>query len=204
MITGYILIWSRLISMVVGLVGEAPNDTQSLQNLLERFYHTIRFEILLNDIHGSQLDSQKTKRFLRSEYESKKPDIVIFIRDLDALENDAVQLEIRKQYFRDSNTIVNKKGIFLLNIFEIEALLLADIDCFNKIYKSNLFKILDPMKIEEPKEFLKLATKKTIASYNESHNPNLFSELNLNTLIDNCRYFSDFISRFNLLINKVN
>ncbi len=144
----------------------------------------------------------KTKRFLRSEYESKKPDIVIFIRDLDALQNDVVQLEIRKQYFRDSNAVVNKKGIYLLNIFEIEALLLADIDCFNKVYDSNLLKVSDPMQIEEPKEYLKLATRKRIYAYNESHNPDLFSHLNFDTLIADCKYFSNFINRFNTLLDK--
>ncbi|RYY06953.1 MAG: DUF4276 family protein [Sphingobacteriaceae bacterium] len=128
--------------------------------------------------------------------------MVIFIRDLDALENDTVQLEIRKQYFRDSNTVVNKKGIYLLNIFEIEALLLADIDCINKVYNSNLSRISDPMKIEEPKEYIKLATKKMISAYNESHNPNLFSQLNFDTLIANCKYFSNFIDRFNILLEN--
>ncbi len=189
--------------MIVGLVGEAPNDTQSFKNLLEKFYKNISFEQLLNDVHGSQIDSQKTKRFLRNEYELKKPEIVIFIRDLDALENDVVQLEIRKQYFRDFNTVVNKKGIYLLNVFEIEALLIADIDCFNRVYNVNLLKVPDPTKIKEPKEFLTLATKKTVASYNESHNPSLFNELNFNTLMDNCKYFSDFIYRFNGFIEKI-
>lgn len=188
--------------MIVGLVGEAPNDTQSIKNLLGKFYQSISFESLLKDIHGSQIESQKTKRFLRSEYELKKPDIVVFIRDLDALENDAVQLELRKQYFRDFNTVVDRKGIYLLNIFEIEALILADIDCFNRIYKTAVSKIVDPMKVKEPKEFLKLATKKTVASYNESRNPNLFSELNLDVLLTNCRYFSAFIQEFNILIAK--
>lgn len=177
---------------VVGLVGEAPNDTKSLKNLLPKKYREIDFKVFLNNIRGSQLDQQKTKTWLRKEYEIEKPDIVIFIRDLDALENDVEQLEIRRKYFRESNSVVNYKGIYLLNIFEIEALLLADINCFNGIYQTDILEIADPMKIEQPKEFLKLATQKASKQFNESHNPEIFDLLNFDLLKDNCRYFDAF------------
>ncbi len=181
--------------MIVGLVGEAPNDTQSIKNLLQNFYRNIIFEPLLKDIHGSQIESQKTKRFLRSEYELKKPDLIIFIRDLDGLENNLKQLEIRKQYFQDFNSVVDKRGVYLLNVFEIEALILADVNCFNKIYKSNISGIADPMKVEQPKEFLKLKTRKALKQFNESHNPEIFSELDFHVVKSNCRYFNTFVKK---------
>lgn len=179
--------------MLVALVGEAPNDTLSIKNILGKVYQNITFESFLDDIHGSQIESQKTKRFLRIEYELKKPDLIIFIRDLDTLENNAVQLELRKQYFRDFNTVVDKKGIYLLNIFEIEALILADIACFNKIYESNVSAVIAPMKVEQPKEFLKLATRKSVKQFNESHNSDIFNSLDFDIVKANCRYFDAFI-----------
>ncbi len=189
--------------MIVGLVGEAPNDTQSIKNLLQKFYQNISFELLLNDIHGSQIESQKTKRFLRSEYELKKPDIIIFIRDLDALENDVKQLEVRKQYFRDFNSVVDKKGIYLLNIFEIEALILADVDCFNKIYELNIAVVIDPMQVEQPKEFLKSESRKSAKQFNESHNPDIFNLLNFDTVKANCKYFDAFIKNLDKEIQAI-
>jgi len=181
--------------MIVGLVGEAPNDTQSIKNLLEKNFHECDFKFLLNNITGSQLDEQKTKHLLRKEYRFEKPDIVIFIRDLDALENNAKQIEIRKQYFRDFNSVVDKKGVYLLNIFEIEALILADVDCFNRIYKSNISGIVDPMNVEQPKEFLKLKTRRAAKQFNESHNPEIFNLLEYKVVKKHCRYFNDFIKK---------
>ena len=54
------------------------------------------------------------------EYRLKKPDIVIFIRDLDGLKNNSTQVTLRKQYFTDFNSVVNRNGILLLHIYEIE------------------------------------------------------------------------------------
>ena len=38
--------------------------------------------------------------------------------------------------------ILNKKGIHLLHIYEIEALILADIETFNKIYKTKMKSVM--------------------------------------------------------------
>lgn len=177
----------------IGLVGEAPNDTQSVQNLLEKRYSSPNYEycFLLNRFNGSQLDSQKTKRFLRIEYETKNPDIVIFIRDLDSVLPNKKQLDSRKAYFTSSNSVVDKKGIFLLHIYEIEALILADIETFNKIYNCEIPIVKNPMEIEEPKEFLRARAKE----YNESDNPEVFLEMNFDNVFK-CEYFENFITRF--------
>lgn len=78
--------------MTIGLVGEAPNDTNAIKNLLSKQYSipNYYFYPILDHIHGTQLDNPKTKRLLRIEYEFKKPDIVIFIRDLDGTLNNRV------------------------------------------------------------------------------------------------------------------
>ncbi len=182
--------------MKIGLVGEAPNDTQSIQNILIKKFSEFNYVFMLDRINGSNLDSQKTKRFLRIEYESKKPDIVIFIRDLDALIEDKAQILKRKTYFSDFNSVVDKKGIFLLHIYEIEALILADTEVFNDVYNVKLPFVENPMNVNEPKEFLKRFS----SNYNESHNADIFSKLSFDKLID-VKSFGEFIYKFSKLVS---
>ncbi len=186
--------------MRIGLVGEAPNDTDALENLLKNKFRSPEFEYcsLLDRINGSLLDNQKTKRFLRIEYEDKKPDIVIFIRDLDSLLPNPTKLKERKFYFSSSNSVVDKKGIFLLNIFEIEALILADIETFNGLYETAIETVSDPMAIPEPKEFLKEFSNK----YCESDNPDVFFQLDFDKM-SNCKYFTIFITKFEKAISSL-
>ena len=180
--------------MKVGLVGEAPNDTRAIQNLLSKHYHHVDFVTLLNNIHGSWLDHKKTiSRSLRIEYEELCPDVIIFIRDLDGLENDNKAKRKRQEIFSYSNRIVDKTGIHLLNIFEIEALILADIDVFNNRYGCELSGFVDPMLLPMPKEVLIVGSK---GKYNESHNPEIFQLLNFDIVKSNCRYFAGFIKKF--------
>ncbi len=176
----------------IGLIGEAPNDTYAIQNLLnQRLNGEVEFEVMIKNIRGSMLDNQKTKHRLRKNYERLKPDLIIFIRDLDGLENEVEKLKIRKDYFSNFNSVVNKKGLFLLNVFEIEAIILADINTFNEYYNCEVVFTGDPMMQEEPKKFIMSKTK-----YKESDCPELFRELEFNTVIDNCRYFKKFYSDF--------
>lgn len=183
--------------MRIGLVGEAPNDTESMKNLLIKRYPIEKFNFfsMLQIINGSSLDSQKTKRFLRIEFEQQKPDVVIFIRDLDASLKNREKLYERKNYFTSSNKVVNKKGIPLLHIQEIEALILTDVDIFNKKYGTSISEVENVMEIKEPKEFLKFASKK----YNESHNSDIFKLLNFNKAL-NCLYFERFIKNLDKIL----
>jgi len=187
---------SRL-DMKIGLVGEAPNDTSAIQNLLSRKYLDVDFVTLLDRIHGSMLDNKKAiSRLLRIEYESHTPDVIIFIRDLDALETDREAKRKRKEVFSASNSIVDKKGIFLLNIYELEAIILADINSFNNYYGTEIPGYADPMKVVMPKEVLIEATTSLNNRFIVSHTPHLFSLLNFEIVKQNCRYFSMFIRRF--------
>ncbi len=183
--------------MKIGLVGEAPNDIQSIKNLLLKKYTDKKYDFIfiLQRINGSNLDSQKTKRFLRIEFERQKPDVIIFIRDLDSILPNKTKLYERKNYFTSSNSVVNKKGIHLLHIYEIEALILADIETFNKIYKTKIPKINNVMNVNEPKEFLKMASNK----YSESHNSDIFHKLDFNKVLE-CMYFEKFIKNLDKIM----
>jgi hypothetical protein len=175
--------------MLIGLVGEDPNDTDSIRNLLSKKYD-FSYVTMLNNINGSLLDNPKTKRLLRIECETKNPDVVIFIRDLDGTVNNRRNETFvkRKEYFSSSNSVVDKKGVLLLNIYEIEALILADIETFNKYFNVSVAFTGDPMLQEEPKEFLRLHCKK----YTESKNPAIFDLLCFDTVHKNCQYFQVF------------
>lgn len=184
--------------MRVGLVGEAPNDTSAIGDLISKRFSDFTFFPMLNRINGSSLDSQKIKRFLRIEFEDKNPDVIIFIRDLDSILPNKEKLLERKKYFSESNSVVDNKGIFLLNIYEIEALILADINTFNNLFGTNINLNTDVMTIKEPKEFLKAFTNK----YNESKNVEIFNQLEFNIVYDNCQYFNQFIKKFENLIKS--
>lgn len=181
----------------IGLVGEAPNDTESIKLLMEKKYDSgFDFFFMLERMNGSNLDAQKTKRFLRIEYESKKPEIVIFIRDLDSVLPNKAMLDERKLYFTNSNSVVDKKGVYLLHIYEIEALILSDIEVFNEIYNSSLALVDDPMQVEEPKEYLREKERK----YNESHNADIFKKIRFEKAME-CKYFEEFISKFEKMVS---
>lgn len=183
--------------MKIGLVGEAPNDTQSIKNLLEKRYSPMdyNFVFMLQISNGSHLDSTKTKRILEIEYKIQKPDYIIFIRDLDSILPNKHKKDDRKEYFRTSNKRINGKGIFLLNIYEIEALILTDVATFNAKYGSKLEEVEDVMKIEEPKEYLKKASKK----YSESHNADIFKLIDFDKTL-NCDYFKQFIKKLDNIL----
>lgn len=185
--------------MKIGLVGEAPNDTNAIQNLLSKRYSSPDFIFypLLNNIHGSDLDNQRAKNQLRIEYQITKPDIVIFIRDADGTVKNKSAIRNRKKYFSDFNSVVNKKGIFLLNIFEIEALIIADIEAFNRFFNCELKYEGDPMEVEHPKEDLRNKCHR----FNESFNPEIFRQLTFETVRKNCRYFHQFIIKFEKRMN---
>ncbi|MHC5353962.1 hypothetical protein ACYSNX_07235 [Myroides sp. LJL115] len=120
------------------------------------------------------------------------PDVVIFIRDLDGIISDKDQISTRKNYFSDNNSVVDKKGIYLLNIYELEALLLADINTLNSFFNTSLAKVPDVMAIDEPKEYLRSRCPK----YTITQNAELCALLDFNTLEENCLYFKRFIVKF--------
>lgn len=189
--------------MVVGLVGEAPTDTKAIEVLLFKKYDNITFIELLRNINGAQLENQKTKQSLRLECNFHKPNIVIFIRDLDGLLSKEYRSQIlqRQNYYKEfrGSTQIKDKTIFLLNIWEIEALILADINAFNKYYKCNIKFNENPMKIVEPKEFLKLSHKK----YSESDNKDIFLYSDFDKIYNNCSYFKSFINEFDEIVSKL-
>lgn len=179
--------------ILVGLVGESPHDTMAVANLLGNKYPGfVSFITLTPDIRGGMLEDQPTKHILRKQYQKHQPTIVIFIRDLDGLEKNNTQLDQRKKYYAEFRSIVDKQSLYLLNIYALEALLLADIETFNQHYSTSVDYAGDPMHMEKPEVFLK---EQSQYKYKESHTPELFQKLDFNKL-RNVRYFERFINEF--------
>lgn len=104
-----------------------------------------------------------------------------------------------KANFREVNKILEGKGLFLLNIYELEALLLSDIDSFNSHFSCTAEYNADPMLQHEPKEVLMELTKDCKYPYKESDTKELFKTVNFDKLLSNCRYFREFVSSFEKL-----
>ncbi|KIO78534.1 hypothetical protein TH53_03245 [Pedobacter lusitanus] len=117
----------------VGLVGEDPNDTSSLKILLNKKYSGhVHFQPLLKRIKGHQLDSVKTKRAVGLEMSEHKCNFILFIRDLDGLHTQKDLIKAKNDWFSSLDQVCGNQNIFLLNIWELEAMIFGDIETFNK------------------------------------------------------------------------
>lgn len=178
--------------MKIALVGESPTDTDSVIKLLTKKWSSgFSYLTLLNNMNGSVLDNPKTKHLLRAQFQFEKPDLVIFIRDLDSIEPNRKKRLERLQYFRTNNKIVAERGVFLLCVFEIEALLLADREGLENFFNVKIGLTKRPEEIQHPKEFIKNKCK----DYFEGLNSEIFETLSFNKVCDHPS-FHEFIVEF--------
>ena len=183
--------------MKIGLIGEDPNDTDSLKNLLlQKHTGAFHFMQLLRNKRGHQLDNARIEAALKIEFERKSPDYIVFIRDADGLPSQYEKVEKVNKWFQKLNTTVQGKGILLMNIYELEAMILADIQTFNKLYGVKINFKANPMYKVEPKEFLIEKTSKGNKQYSESHCPEIFRRLNFDVVIENCDFFKALYDGF--------
>lgn len=179
----------------IALVAESQNDAKSLENLLKQSYRGLLFTHIAKSRKGSQLDSNKLKSELRAEFSVGAFKYWIFIRDLDDFKTNSEKIQVKSKWFDELNQITKNKGIFLLNIYELEALILSDIECFNRIFRTRIKYKGDPMNCKEPKEFLMKKTKNIPKKYRESDCPQIFEKLDIKTVAKNCKYFKEFLAK---------
>lgn len=186
----------------IGLIGEDPNDTLSIRNLLlKRYPDQISFKQLIRNKKGFQLNNPRVRNALQIEFDRYKPHHVLFIRDADGIITETAKIKKAHEWFNILNPVVKNKGLLLINIYELEALILADIKSFNKEYGTTITYTQNVMYQKEPKEYLMGKTSKNRKVYRESDCPELFSKLNYNTLTANCKYFKDFDDYFRAALN---
>jgi len=182
--------------MKIGLFGESPYDIDAICNLLTKPYAgRFSFVKLLRRITSEDLGSLgKMKRILKLEISSRTDvSAVIVVLDLDSDAQDEEALRKKKTWFQKLNNFFPQHGLLLLNIYELEALILADIDSFNRLFRVNVKFKGDPMAQKDPKEFLEHKTSHSQRKFTVSDNPEVFSHLNFEQVKQKCRYFKSFI-----------
>jgi hypothetical protein len=184
----------------VGVIGEDPYDTLSVINLLSRKYTQVRYKQLGKKYTGCQLDSEKFFKNIDAEIDDSIQ-VIICTRDLDAFISQKDKVSERDSWFARLNVILKKRGIFLLNVYELEALIIADIATFNHNYYTEFNFTGDPARHQEPKETLMSLTRKNKKQYKLSHCPEIFRHLNIDTIEKNCLYFKEFLARFSAAIS---
>ena len=171
-------------AVLVGLLGESPNDTASVQALLsQRYGDRVQFVVLSPEVTGDNLEDPKSQVAIRINYRLTKPDLVIVTRDLDApATNRAKQLK-RKEFFNRLNRGLEGRGIFLLNVQAMEALILAHTAVFNAYYNCACAQPADPMEVADPVAFLKRATPAGRPRYDEGHCAILLAAVDYDTVV---------------------
>ncbi len=184
----------------VGLIGESPNDTKSFQNLFARRYPGVfDFFSLVKNRTGGQLDDikedSKTLRDIRYNYQFEKPDFVVLIRDSDALESETDKFNDRLQRLFALGNAVTHNAVYLLCVWEMETLLLADLDTVNNMFGTSL---VYPGAAEPPDPMLKVDPKQFLVDncgYKVNDCPELFKKIDFNKLL-NVRFFNEFVPKF--------
>lgn len=137
--------------LIIGLLGESPNDTHAIKNLLENHFNPFmdgkrveRIEccVLVERVFtGSQIDSKLFHNIAKSAYHENQPDLVILIRDLDQLQ----KFEERHKKFGLLKKALHAQAghtdlpvIFLLIQYSIENLILADVERANRYWNAEI------------------------------------------------------------------
>ncbi len=169
----------------VGIVGEHyDHDAGALKKLLEHKYNAdeVLFVPLLKTLKGKQLNRiRKVKELLEREMQRHNLDFIVYVRDLDGLPSEQEKINKLEKWFQQVR--VDNNGFLFILIFELEALILADIQTFNQLYKVKISFKTNPLHKPNPKEFLKAQTAKTNKKYHESHTSEIFEASDFDEII---------------------
>jgi len=172
--------------MRVGLIGENPNDTESIANLLSLKYNH-QYISVLKRRKGGQLDNAKFTALLEIELKNNNFDLLIFIRDLDGFENEADKVKVREKWFATNKLHFKKDSLFLLNIHALESIFFSDVISLNKIFNLKL-SFSNPLSINNPKKEL---IRVTAERYKENRAADYISKLDYNAVLKNYKPLKD-------------
>jgi len=177
--------------MKIGLIGENPNDTTTVANLLKmKFNH--QYVSVLKRRTGDQLENEKFTRLLKSELKTNKYDVLIFIRDLDGFEGAVEKVKARVGWFDKNSKLFNGDSFYLLNIHSLEAIFFADVEGLNNFYNLDV-RFRNPLLIDNPKDTLK---RLTADKYHENKAAELMSKLNYDTVLKNYKPLEEIHNYF--------
>ena len=177
----------------VCVAGESSFDTKALRDLLQRQYgQWAQFIALPLRLEGGQLDGRKSRTMFRLAYQDKQPDLVIIFRDLDGPADDRAKRREREVLFEEMNALVEHKGLLLLHVYTIEALLIAHVEVFQKKYGWQCRVPANPTTIPKPAQFLRDASRNSNRRYEKALCPDMMEQVAYDFLVSRCGYFRDF------------
>lgn len=153
------------------------NDGEPVADLLARYFpERISFVQFCQRFKGDKMQTSEFFLALETACIAEKPDMVLIIRDLDSDK----KLKLRNDYFEQCKaSIAETAPVFLLFVYEIEALALADLKTTEAFYrlKKPVHFTKTPEKQTNPKGFLQ-----TYTDYTESDMRELVTLFDLNAL----------------------
>lgn len=181
----------------IGIIGENyQNDACAFKAFLTPQYQgKIEFVPILKSLNGGTPPIAKVLRMLPIEIEKHKLNTLLCILDLD----EESKLNERNKWFADISNKLSIKNIFYLAVMELEALILADIDTFNKIYDIDGQYFKNPKFEINPKSELRRRTIKARRQYIENDAIEVFKALSFDIVYKNHigdNSFKNFIDVF--------
>lgn len=182
----------------IGIIGENyNNDACAFAKLLTPQYEgQAVFVPLLKSLKGGYGNAQKVITMLPTEIKKHRLDAVICTHDLD----EHSKLAVVEKWFNTIDKSIDKRGVFFLAVMEIEALILADIEVFNKIYSVSIQYKKNPMYETDPKKYLMDKTRQTKRTYHENHAEEIFEKVRFHNIYEKHvgeQSFKAFIDDFN-------
>jgi hypothetical protein len=190
--------------MRIGVIAENPNDFVAIAKLLKKQYSDYEFFQLIKGFTGNQLDDKKNNIVLHTlinEVQLEQPDFLLYIRDLDDLLTNDVSQKIKdlNTRFKKFAKQKPKKSIFMLNIYELEAFILADFEVFKKHHKNTdwYFDSTTAADTHDPKSVLRSFT-----TYSEGQIKEILPNASLQCISENHCFFNIFMREFDKMLKN--
>jgi len=184
--------------MRVGIVSENfKNDSKSLKFLFEKKFssETVVFIPILKQVEGDSLLRPRVAKLIEQQINRKNLNLIILAKDLDGLPSEKEKIIQLKKKSKDIQSSLSANYLLFLVIFELEALILADVDTFKKIYNIPSYQFKkNPIFLPNPKEELKRATTKAKKQYEPSDVAEIFQQLNFDKVYQNHKGENSFQS----------
>jgi hypothetical protein len=183
---------NKLIKIAV-ISEHSDNDGKAIITLLKRYFPD---KILGKSLHkgglGSRVKNQKTWDLFKANYKLDKPDFVLIIRDLD---NDDNKKE-RQEFFKDLSEFLSCQSIFLLFVYQIEALAVIDWQTTQEFYSKTI------KHKDKPNNSKSLVDKlENLLSYEKCDMQDLVKYFNKQILYQNYPTWKVFINEMAMVLN---
>ena len=186
------------------IIAEDDSDAKSLQILIRRITEKTNIKVLKKGYSGCPDMLRKGTKQLNSFVKMGATHLIV-CADRDKFTVNERTGEVQKKIFENVNFKKNCHCCIVVPCEEIEAWILADLDCLNKVFKSwsSNKKYSNPESVDSPKEeLIRLSRMKNKSSRplysNGTHNEKIFAHISLDELYKKCpsyRTLHDFVAK---------